>query len=305
MRIRSRRGGITLFQLLVVLAILAILIGLLLPAVQKVREAAARTQSQNNLKQIGLAVHNYASVYDTRFPSGNDANNFSASAALLPFIEQQNLFQSIDFKKSIDDDANADARKTRIKIFESPLDPVMVVNARYGPTNYLFNAGSRPALADNDGVFYQDSKVRLLDITDGTSNTLLACETFKGDGGTKAVTVLRQHVALGKGALKGIKPDAGVQDFKDDKHIAGDRCASWMDGRFLQGTFNSALKLNDKRPDVTCAGLGGVSGPRSELSGVNAGLCDGSVRYIAVGISMETWKALTTRAGGEVLGTDF
>jgi prepilin-type processing-associated H-X9-DG protein len=304
MRIRSRRGGITLFQLLIVLAILAILIGLLLPAVQKVREAAARTQSQNNLKQIALAVLNYESAYRT-FPSGNDANNFSASAALLPFIEQQNLFQSIDFKKSIDDDANAGARKTRIKIFESPLDPVMVVNAKYGPTNYLFNAGSKPALADNDGVFYQDSKVRITDITDGTSNTLLAGETFKGDGGTKAVTVLRQHVALGKDALKGIKPDAGVQDWNDNKHIAGDRCASWMDGRFLQGTFSGTLKLNDKRPDVTCAGLGGVSSLRSEQSGVNAGFCDGSVRYFTAAISMETWKAVTTRAGGEVLGNDF
>jgi hypothetical protein len=63
-------------------------------------------------------------------------------------------------------------------------------------------------------------------------------ETLKGDGGTKAVTVRRQHVLLGKGALKDLQDDAGVQDFKDGKHIAGDRCASWMDGRFLQGTFN-------------------------------------------------------------------
>jgi type II secretory pathway pseudopilin PulG len=305
MRIRSRRRGITLFSLLIVLAILAILIGLLLPAVQKVREAAARTQSQNNLKQIALGVLNYESTYRT-FPSGNDANNFSAAAQLLPFIEQQELFKTIDFKKSIDDEANAKARKALVKVYISPLDPVLAVDAtKYGPTNYLFNAGSRPALADNDGVFYQDSKVRIVDITDGTSNTLLAGETFKGDGGTKAVTVLRQHVALDKDALEKVKPDSGVQDWKDGKHIAGNRCASWMDGRFLQGTCNSGLKINDNRPDVTCAGLGGVSSLRSDGSGINAGLCDGSVRYITTAISLETWKAVTTRAGGEVLGADF
>src|SRR5581483_1859637 len=120
----------------------------------------------------------------------------------------------------------------------SPRDAVMTVNPAYGPTNYLFNAGSKTALEDNDGLFYQDSKVRLLDVTDGTSNTLMAGETFKGDGGTAAVTVLRQHVALGKDALKKVGPDSGVEDWKDNKHIAGDRGASWMDGRFLQGTFN-------------------------------------------------------------------
>ena len=73
----------------------------------------------------------------------------------------------------------------------------------------------------------------------------------------------RQYVLLKKDALKGVKPDTGVQDWKDDKNIAGDRCASWMDGRFLQGTFNGKLKLNDERPDVSCGGEGGVSALRS------------------------------------------
>jgi Tfp pilus assembly protein PilE len=307
MILRQPRHGITLFQLLVVLAILAILIGLLLPAVQKVREAAARTQSQNNLKQIALGCHSYHDTYQL-FPSGNDANNFSAASKLLPFLEQDNLFKTIDFKKSVDDKANVAARAAVIKTFLTPLDAVMVVNVNYGPTNYLYNAGSKTALEDNDGLFYQDSKVRLPDITDGTSNTLLAGETLKGDGGTKAVTVLRQHVALPKlvkEALNNVKPDSGVQYFKDDKHIAGDRCASWMDGRFLQGTFNSQLKINDERPDVTYAGLGGVSGLRTEQSGTNCALGDGSVRYVSKSITPETWKALTTRNGGEVLGSDF
>src|SRR6476661_8524496 len=99
---RHPRRAFTLFQLLVIIAILAILLGLLLPAVFKVRQAAARMQSANNLKQLALAGHNYLSVYNT-FPPGVNADNFSTATLLLPFIEQNNLYKRIDLKKSIDD----------------------------------------------------------------------------------------------------------------------------------------------------------------------------------------------------------
>ena len=185
------------------------------------------------------------------------------------------------------------------------LDPVKTVKDDYGPTNYLFNAGSKPDLADNDGIFYLDSKVKLTDITDGTSNTLFTGETLKGDGGTKAEDVRRQYVLLKKDALKGIKDDAGVQDFKDDKNIAGDRCASWMDGRFLQGTFTGTLGLNDAKPDVSCGGAGGLSGLRTFGEGANVGFADGSVRFINQSVKPAVWKLLTGRNDGEPLPPDF
>jgi type II secretory pathway pseudopilin PulG len=296
---RSRRG-FTLFQLLVLIAVLAILAGLLLPAVQKVRQAAARTTSINNLKQIGIAVHAYHDVYN-KLPSGRDANGFSAAAHVLPFLEQQDVYRMIDFKKAVDDEANAKARKAVIKTLLSPQDGVMTVRTDAGATNYLFCAGSQPALAKNDGVFCQDTGLRLGAIAgaDGTSNTLLAVETLKGDGGTRAVTVARQHVALKKEALEGLKDEAGVQEFKDSKNIAGDRCASWMDGGFLQGTFTATRRINDPRPDVNCAGAGGLSGPRTATGTAVAEFCDASVRTIRPDVKLDVLKALATWNGGE------
>jgi type II secretory pathway pseudopilin PulG len=286
-----------------VIAVIAFLIGLLLPAVQKVREAAARMQSQNNLKQIGLAAYSYNDA-NGAFPSGCDAQNFSAAVHLLPYLEQDNLYKSIDLTKSVDDKANTTARKVVVKTFISPIDPVVKVSDDYGPTNYLFNAGSKTDLADNDGIFYRDSKITFADITDGTSNTLLTGETLKGDGGAKAVDVRRQYVLLKKGALKEIKADAGIQDFKDNKNISADRCASWMDGRFLQGTFTGTRVLNDAKPDVSCGGDGGLSGLRSVNPGVLVGMADGSVRFIsekANGVEPNVWKLLTSRNDGNVL----
>src|SRR6516162_4609710 len=99
-----RRKAITLFQVLVVLAVLLILLGLLIPAVHRLRLAADNEKLANNLKQLGLALHNYNDTYGV-LPSGVDDNHFSAAAKLLPFVEEADLFRKIDFKKSIDDKA--------------------------------------------------------------------------------------------------------------------------------------------------------------------------------------------------------
>ncbi|HEY7330062.1 MAG TPA: DUF1559 domain-containing protein [Gemmataceae bacterium] len=292
---RHNRPAFTLFQLLIVIAILAILVGLLLPAVQKVREAAKRTQSQNNLKQLLIATINYADTY-AMLPPGVDDNHFSTASKILPFIEQLNVYQMIDFKKSIDDKANAKVRQLNIKVFNSPQDPIFTVKPEWGSTNYLFN----------DQVFYLNSKLKFpASISDGTSNTIGIGETLKGDGKTEAVDVRRQYVLLKKEELKSTGPNTGVPYFKDNKNIAGDRCASWMDGRFLQGTFNSKLPPNDDRPDVSCGGVSGVSALRSYSSYVLVGLCDGSVRSVSKAISDKTWKAAMTPSAGDLLGSDW
>jgi type II secretory pathway pseudopilin PulG len=297
MRLR-KRAAFTLFELLVVLVLLLLLFALLLPFIAKASAEAQRAKKLNNLKELGIACHNYHDQIGF-LPAGNDGKNFSAVAYLLPYIDQGNVYKSIDFTKDVDDKANAEARKTRIKVFLSPQDTVESVND-WGGTSYLFSAGSKPSLKDNDGVFYQDSKVRLVDIVDGTSNTLMIGETLKGGGEAKEPTVQRQHVLLKEGDLKDIGNEAGVKDFKDGKNIAGDRCSSWMDGRFLQGTFTATRLPNDERPDVNCAGAGGLSALRSLDNAISVCFCDGSVRIIKVEkIDMKIWQAIATRAGAE------
>jgi type II secretory pathway pseudopilin PulG len=300
----AKRPAFTLFQLLVVLALLALLLALFLPAIAKLRLAAARTQSQNNLKQMALACHNYEAA-NAVLPPGVDAKGFSTRAYLLPYIEQDNVYKLIDFKKSVDDEENKKVAAIGIKVFLNPTDSAPVQSDKVFGTNYLFSAGSDHSLKENNGVFFKDSKVKLTDIADGTSNTLLAGETLRGDGAEKATDVQRQYVLLKKEDLKDLKPESGVKDFKDSKNIAGDRCKNWLDGRFLQGTFTATRLLNDEKPDVSCGGTGGLSALRGPGAGSNVALCDGSVRFISAKISLTTWQAAATRAGGEVLGADF
>jgi prepilin-type processing-associated H-X9-DG protein len=297
------RSAFSIFELLIVLAILVFLLSLLGPVIVQVRLAAARAQSQNNLKQLALACHNYHDTFK-RLPSGNDKNNFSATAHLLPFIEQQTMFQRINFNQPSTDMANAQMRKIRVQVVMSPLDSMSSAPGSGATNNYLFNAGSKHALEGNNGVFYQDSRIQLLQIRDGTSNTLMIGETLIG-AGTPPKDVQRQHVLLRREALQGLNQDSGVKDFKSGQKVANDRGATWIDGRFLQGTFTATRRLNDSAPDVSCAGAGGLSGLRGEHNGTNIAMCDGSVRWVTPNVSLNTWRILAGRDDGEVLPEDW
>ncbi len=210
-----RRKGFTLIELLVVIAIIAILIGLLLPAVQKVRDAAARSTSQNNLKQLGLALHSYESALGklpgmlSAGPTNATSFGFSVHAQLLPYIEQENLGRQIDYTQPLFvgtfptpsfmlNPTLVQAAGTRVKTFLCPGDgqePLFTINTGGGThagTNYVVNIGSGaagPGVASTngydtrfptDGMFFYGPGLRITDILDGSSNTLFMSQCLLG-----------------------------------------------------------------------------------------------------------------------------
>jgi prepilin-type N-terminal cleavage/methylation domain-containing protein/prepilin-type processing-associated H-X9-DG protein len=310
----TNRKGFTLIELLVVIAIIAILIGLLLPAVQKVREAAARMKCQNNLKQLGLAMHSYHDATQsfpptyrnrTDIPSGN-FYRWSALAMLTPYLEQTNLYRQLNLDASLyvftgtavtPRPENAPWVKLSVPLFLCPSDPRTTVEADWGPTSYVVDVGSGGTATD--GLFYIDARVRMTDITDGTSNTGMMSESPLGRGTGQAVARpfdVRSVMAWTTGSVLTESACTGYTGRED-------RNGRWADGAPLYTGFDHHYTPNTQTSDCTTRGGGNWKAARSyHTGGVNLLLADGSVRFVRDAVNPQTWAAVGTRAGGEVVG---
>jgi prepilin-type N-terminal cleavage/methylation domain-containing protein len=309
----NRRTAFTLIELLVVIAIIAILIALLVPAVQKVREAAARTQCINNLKQIGLALHNH---HDGKkcFPPGNaKPNSFSVHSYLLPYFEQGPLYSQIDFTKSYS--SNTGPMAAVIPVLNCPADPQSALPAGWGGNSYPANYGSGITWGGDgtvsNGVFYNvtgDKGTRFGDLTDGSSNTAGFCERLKGDWSNAVVTPKSDLINP-----KGVNP-ASADEAMNICRAANfsDASLQWYSNfgsTWIQGNQNVMYTHASPPNDPACAYPQNYTmtmpASSAHTGSVNLVLCDGSVRTIATSVSVATWRALGTRNGSEPIASDF
>ena len=318
----GRKRAFTLIELLVVIAIIAILIALLVPAVQKVRDAAARTQCLNNLKQIGLALHGYHDANKV-LPFGQylalntypDAHHEGWLLYVLPYLEQRGLYDVFQANHNTlgtwqIPDLVVPQGSLILPVFGCPTEPLKDQLApansaggnKEGPSaSYVGNAGSttfgqQGGGATLNGVLFPQSAIRLAVISDGTSNTLLASEIILG-------------------------PDAGATD----TYASGDRRGRIWNAHAGEQLFSTAYPPNTTNPDYSfgcnqsyprapCVAAGVIAAGsvtsynqsvRSMHSGgVNALLCDGSVRFVVNSVGANVWSALGSRNGNETLG-DF
>jgi prepilin-type N-terminal cleavage/methylation domain-containing protein/prepilin-type processing-associated H-X9-DG protein len=337
MNSKRKSLGYTLVELLVAIAVIAVLIGLLLPAIQMVREAAARTRCKNNLKQLALAAHNYHSTYQV-FPPGVQMTEPQGSIlfVLLPYVEQEARYKRFDLSKQVDDAANHAARIAGdVPGYLCPSDPSIgafidtnppgLAPGPAGRTNYYANLGAHAWWLDSAGtlakppnlagVFAQGSRVPMTDILDGTTNTAMFAEIKRGAAPNHDrldVTVLsptQWNVSGGNAAANNTQNGNPTTNATFASLCNAAVSTTNVTGlRYHTGRANLAFYTHTLPPNY--AGRDCMNPLPSHLhlaarsyhpGGINVARADGSVHFVANHVPLDVWRAWGTRSGGEAV----
>lgn len=310
--VRNRTAGFTLIELLVVIAIIAVLIALLLPAVQQAREAARRSACRNNMKQLGLALHNYHDNFKT-FPFGWDTRGSLWSTHILPYMDQANIYNTLVFQESGPgnwdaDGANENACETPIAIFQCPSLPIPL-QADYNGidkravSSYRGNAGSEASSDDQstsnsimpgtksletlnlNGIFSACSRTNIAHITDGTSSTFLLGES-------------QTDPDFGK--------DGQGMDFWHTGSPQADPCAcngGTGGTEFTEAVGTTILGMNLRNTNPAANGsLMEITFGSWHEGGSFFTFSDGSVHFLSENIDQNLYKALSTKQSGDLVG---
>ncbi len=349
----AKRRGFTLIELLVVIAIIAVLIALLLPAVQAAREAARRTQCVNNLKQLGLGLHNYLSGVGS-FPMGvslttagnpggtNVWGQWSAQALMLPYLEQQSLYNACNFSLPVDGPANGYSSNSTVtqSVVASFLCPSDGNAGRSSGNinNYFLSIGTTaqsppgsqngnaPPPTPTTGLFAWQIAYSIASVTDGLSNTIAGSEGLVGPGGSGTVrgkntsyvntgvptyTDVYQSLAVGQ-QPPGATLTTALNTCMAATSIENTRGNFWANGDPNYTMFNTVVPPNSTQFSFgACKSSGGgvdlseyTNANSNHPGGCNALMGDGSVKFIKSTINWMTWWGLGTKAGGEVISAD-
>jgi prepilin-type N-terminal cleavage/methylation domain-containing protein/prepilin-type processing-associated H-X9-DG protein len=337
---RSRRAGFTLIELLVVIAIIGVLIALLLPAVQAAREAARRAQCTNNLKQLGIAIHNYESVAGSLPPTlviegagglVSWTSSFGAHPRILPFAEQGNIFNAMNFDVDMYTPLNRTSTENTISIFVCPSEGRQVFThpqgGRMSVCNYGFCVGDwfvwggTGTTRYNRSAFGPNQSRRWAEFTDGMSQILLMSEgksymPYYRDCPTLANINNPDNVppptadpyAVAPEYLGGcaLRIEGHCEWVESGCHHTGFTTA-WPPNKRIRGGPNGELfdtDLNSKREKTGGPSFAAITARSYHPGGVNSLLGDGSVRFVRSSIDGLVWRALGSVAGGEVISGD-
>jgi prepilin-type N-terminal cleavage/methylation domain-containing protein len=321
--------GFTLIELLVVIAIIGVLVALLLPAVQASRETARRGDCLNRLRQITVAMHNHESARG-HLPSGSvsqpdptDPNaphsfyRWSALAQALPYVEGASAYARLDLTQPLyradfqTSPANREAIRTILPQFLCPSDRQVRVSPSFGPTNYALCAGTGAGGGtpfDADGLFYINSAMRLADVTDGTSHTILAAEGVLGESPPPLTNRATANPQLVYGYAFALPLTVAACEATALWNLSDPPSFAWANGEFRSAMYNHWTTPNARQfdcmnadtmgpPETLYAAYGWRTARSNHVDGVNAALADGSCRFVVDAVDLAVWQAIATRAG--------